>query len=148
MTEPASTETLIGNDFHFQIRSGSSPTFVWTDVCAVVDPGSIGEEKAQIDVTSLCDKGHVYRGGLPDGASIPLKCNFLRGDTALQTLYQLYKTNTTGNFRLNVDGVSPEEFFGFNASITAWSLAVPSNDKVQITFTLKVNGEVDWSYPT
>ena len=35
MTEPASTETRLGNEFKFQVGTGSPPTF--TDFCAVTD---------------------------------------------------------------------------------------------------------------
>lgn len=145
MVEPASTETRIGNEFKFQVGNGASPP-EFSNFCAVTDPGAIGEEKALIEVTSLCDKGKVYRGGLPDGASIPLKCNFIQGDTAIRAMYQLYKTNTPGVFRLTLDDTSPEEYFEFSATVTAWSLAVPTGDKSSVTFTLKVNGEVDWVY--
>jgi hypothetical protein len=66
MSELASNYTLIGNEFTFQIGAGSPPTF--SNFCAVYDTGNIGENKPQIDVTSLCDQARVYRAGLSDGA--------------------------------------------------------------------------------
>lgn len=135
----------IGNEFKFQVGNGASPE-VFANFCAVIDPGAIGEEKPLIDITSLCDDARAYRGGLADGASIPLKCNFVQGDAATRSLYQLYKTNTAGTFRLTLDDTSPEEFFEFTAAVTAWNLTVPSGDKAAITFTLKVSGSIDWVY--
>lgn len=139
----ASEDTLIGNDFRFQVGNGASPE-VFSDFCAVVDPGAIGEEKALIDVTSLCDSARTYRGGLPDGASIPLKCNFIPGDTASHAMKQSYDDNTVRNYRLMVEDSSPSEYFEFAAIVTAWSVAIPSGDKSSITFTLKVSGQVTW----
>lgn len=139
----ASSDTKIGNEFKFQVGNGASPE-VFADFCAVVDPGAIGEEKPQIDVTALCDTARTYRGGLADGASIPLKCNFISGDATSHTLYTKYSTNAVGHFRLTVDDTSPEEFFEFDAAVLGWSLGVPSGDKASITFTLKVSGAITW----
>lgn len=142
----ASEDTMIGNEFKFEVGNGAEPTEAFAPFCAVVDPGAIGEEKALIDVTSLCDAARTYRGGLADGASIPLKCNFIQGDVATRNMYQKYKNNETGHFRLTLDDTSPEEYFEFNAAITAWNLAVPSGDKASVTFTLKVSGGITWVY--
>lgn len=141
----SSEDTLIGNELKFQIGNGASPE-VFANFCAVVDPGAIGEEKPQIDVTSLCDAARTYRGGLADGASIPLKCNFIQGDTASRGLYQKFKTNSNGHFRLTENDTSPEEFFEFEAAVLGWSISVPVGDKVSITFTLKISGPVTWVY--
>lgn len=140
----ASEDTLIGNEFKFQVGNGADPTEVFSNFCAVVDPGAIGEEKPQIDVTALCDEARTYRGGLADGASIPLKCNFIQGDAATHSLYDKYQTNAIGHFRLMLDDTSPEEYFSFSAAVLGWSLAVPVGDKASITFTLKISGAVTW----
>jgi hypothetical protein len=142
----ASEDTRIGNEFKFQVGNGATPTELFADFCAVIDPGAIGEEKPLIDVTSLCDLARTYRGGLADGASIPLKCNFIQGDTATRSLYQKYKTNAVGHFRLTLDDTSPQEYFEFSAVILGWNLAIPVGDKAAITFTLKVSGEITWVY--
>ena len=144
MTEPASVLTRLGNEFKFQVGSGSPKTFA--NFCAVNDAGAIGETKAQIDVTALCDTARTYRGGLADGASISLKCNFLQGDTAIRNMYTAYKNNEVQTFRLALDDTSPMEYFEFEAAITAWNLAVPVGDKSSITFTLKISGSVTWHF--
>lgn len=145
-TTGVSADTRIGNEFKFQVGNGASPTEVFAPFCAVVDPGSIGEEKALIDVTALCDAAREYRTGLADGASIPLKCNFIQGDTAIRNMYTKYKAGTTMHFRLTLDDTSPEEFFEFSAVITAWALATPVGDKASVTFTIKISGEVTWVF--
>ena len=145
-TTGVSADTRIGNEFKFQVGNGASPTEAFSNFCAVVDPGAIGEEKSLIDVTSLCDDARTYRTGLADGASIPLKCNFIQGDTAIRNMYTKYKAGATVNFRLTLDDTSPEEMFTFSAVITAWSLGVPVGDKSSVTFTLKISGEVTWVF--
>lgn len=145
MTEPASVATMLGNEFTFQLGSNASPP-EFTNFCAVIDTGSIGETKALVDVTSMCDQAHTYRPGLADGATPALKCNFAQGDTMIRSLYQQYKSNALGIFRLKLDDTSPEEYFEFNAIITDWKLTTPVAGKSDITFTLKISGEVSWIY--
>ena len=118
MSEPASSFTRIGNEFTFQIGAGSPPTF--SDFCAVVDTGSIGESKPQIDVTSLCDDARVYRAGLADGAQITLKCNYLSGDSVILALYQAFKNHT----------------------ILGWNVTTPVGAKAEVAFVLKISGSV------
>lgn len=144
-TTGVSADTRIGNEFKFQVGNGASPE-VFADFCAVIDPGAIGEAKPLIDVTSLCDAARTYRGGLADGASIPLKCNFIQGDTAIRSMYTKYKANAQGHFRLTLDDTSPLEFFEFSAAITGWNLTVPSGAASTVTFTLKVSGEITWVF--
>lgn len=142
----SSEDTLIGNQFKFAVGNGGSPTETFANFCAVVDPGAIGEEKPLIDVTSLCDAARTYRGGLADGASIPLKCNFIQGDTASRNLYTKFKSGALTNFRLTLDDTSPQEYFEFGAVVTGWSVAIVVGDKSTITFTLKISGPVTWVY--
>lgn len=140
MTEAASQFTRIGNEFTFQIGAGSPPTF--SNFCAVVDTGSIGESKPQIDVTALCDEARVYRAGLADGAQITLKCNYLSGDTVILALYQAFKNHTTEVFRLMVDGTSPVEAFEFHAAVLGWNVTTPVGAKAEVDFVLKISGSV------
>lgn len=141
----SSEDTLIGNDFRFKIGNGASPE-VYADFCAVIDPGAIGEEKPLIDTTALCDTARTYRGGLKDGSSIPLKCNFIQGDAQSHALYTAFKSGAVKSFQLFIVGSSPEESMDFAAIVTAWNVAIVVGDKSTITFTLKVSGEVTWLF--
>lgn len=140
MSEPASSFTRIGNEFTFQIGAGSPPTF--SNFCAVVDAGSIGESKPQIDVTSLCDNARAYRAGLADGAQVTLKCNYLSGDSVILALYQAFKNHTVEVFRLLADDTSPPEAFQFHASILGWNVIAPVGAKAEVSFVLKITGSV------
>lgn len=141
----SSVDTRIGNEFKFQVGDGASPEG-FTNFCAAIDVGAIGEEKPLVDVTAICDAARVYRGGLADGVEIPLVSNFIQGDVAIRALYAQYQANTEATFRLAIDDTSPEEYFEFRAIIRAWNLAVPVGEKATITFTMKVNGAVSWVY--
>lgn len=145
MTEPLSVATMLGNEFTFQLGSDASPP-EFADFCAVIDTGSIGEAKALVDVTSMCDQAHTYRPGLADGATLALKCNFAQGDTMIRDLYQQYRGNGLGWFRLKLDDTAPPEYFQFQAIITDWKLTTPVAGKSDITFSLKISGDVDWVY--
>ena len=141
----ASEDTLIGNDFRFQIGNGASPE-VFTDMCAVVEASGIGEESPLIDVTSLCDLARTYRRGLPDGLEFPLVVNYIVGDEQSHTLYNAFKSKTVINFRLSVADASPPEFIEFAAIIRGWNVQAPSGEKGTMTFTLKTTGEVVWTF--
>lgn len=144
MSEPASNLTMIGNQFRFQIGDTASPPN-FSDFCAVVDAGAIGETKPLIDVTTLCDIARTYRGGLADGAQLSLKANFLPGDTVERALVAAFKASTQEIFRLALDDTSPEEYFQFHAAVIGWNVSpVQVGVKAEINFTLKISGGVDW----
>lgn len=140
----ASEDTLIGNDLVFQIGTGVSNPQTFQDLCAAFDFGSIGEEKPLVDVTSYCDDGRKYRNGLADGVEINLQCNFIQGDTLLEGMYDSYQADEIRNFRVALKDGSPTEFFGFAATIRAWSVTGPIGEKSVLQFTLKISGAVTW----
>lgn len=141
----ASEDTLIGNDFRFQLSDmGETPVF--SDMCAVIDFSTIGEDKSAVEVTSLCDQARTYRNGLADGAEIPLQCNFIQGDAQIQALYEAFSANTILDFRLTIHGSSPLEKFDFSATVRGWKLSGPVGERSTATFTLKISGPVVWTY--
>jgi hypothetical protein len=141
----ASEDTLIGNEFRFQVGNGASPE-TFANMCAVIEANGLGEESPLIDTTALCDAARTYRRGLPDGLEIPLVANFIQGDTQIQQLYLDYKAKTVRNFRMVIADSSPEEYIEFAAIIRGWSVAAPSGEKATFTFTLKATGEVNWIF--
>lgn len=141
----ASEDTLIGNEFRFQVGNGASPE-VFSNMCAVVEASGLGEESPLIDTTSLCDQARTYRRGLPDGLEIPLVANFIQGDEQIQQLYLDYKSKALRNFRMVIADSSPEEYIEFTAIIRGWNLGSPVGEKSAMTFTLKATGEVNWVF--
>jgi hypothetical protein len=141
----ASEDTLIGNEFRFQLGNGASPE-VFADMCAVIEANGLGEESPLIDTTALCDLARTYRRGLPDGLEIPLVVNFIQGDTQIQQLYLDFKAKTVRNFRMLIADSSPPEYIEFSAIIRGWSLGAPTGEKSSMTFTLKATGEVNWVF--
>lgn len=141
----ASEDTLIGNDLVLQIGDDSSP-IVYTDMCSVFDPGTIGEEKPTVDVTALCDRARAYRNGLADGSEIQIQANNIIGDENAQLLYTAFKNDEVVNFRLLVRDQSPEESYEFRAIVRAWNVNAPVGDRSVKGYTLKVSGEVTWNF--
>lgn len=141
----ASEDTLIGNELRLQIGDGNSPE-VFVDLCATSDVSGLGEQKPQVDVTTLCDLVRTFRGGLAEGSEITLTANLIKGDVQTRELFQVYRSNDIVNFRLNFHDQSPVEFFAFSAAILGWNVTPPVGDKATMTFTLKVTGQVDWVY--
>ena len=141
----ASEDTLIGNEFRFQIGDGASPE-TFTDMCAIVEANGLGEESPLIDTTALCDLARTYRRGLPDGLEIPLVANFIQGDAQIQQLYTDFKQKVVRNFRMMIADSSPAEYVEFSAIIRGWSLGAPVGEKSTMTFTLKATGDVNWIF--
>lgn len=140
-------DELIGNDFKFQIGDGAEPE-VFADMCAAFDVGEIGEEKSLIDITTLCDDIMRYRNGLADGLEIPLQVNAIMQDEQIRALYDAYKDNTVGNYKIITKAPLPEDGFEFPAIVRAWRVSPPVNGRAVISFTLKIVGEVVWDQST
>lgn len=140
----ASEDTLLGNDFRFQVGDGGSPE-AFSNMCAAIDIGGLGAEKPLVDVTAMCDTARAYRNGLADGAEIPLQVNFIPGDVATRSVYQNFRNDTVRTFRLQLAD-DAAEYFEFRAIVRGWSIAPPIGEKASMTFTLKVSGDVIWYY--
>lgn len=143
----ASEDSLIGNDLVLQVGNEDSPP-IYTDMCSVFDPGQIGESKPTVDVTTLCDRARTYRGGLADGSEITLQANNIIGDLNAQRLYSAFKNNEVVPFRLLVRDASPPEHYDFHAIVNGWNVNAPVGDKSVKGYTLKVSGEVIWTFDT
>lgn len=141
----ASEDTLIGNELRLQMGDGNSPeNFV--DFCSASDVSGIGENKPQIDVTTLCDLVRKFRAGLAEGLEATITANLIQGAADIRALFQSYKADDIVNFRLTIVGSSPQEFFAFAAAILGWTITPPVGEKATMAFTIKISGEVDWVY--
>lgn len=141
----SSEDTLIGNELRLQIGSQDSPP-TFADFCAAGDVSGLGESKAQVEVTSLCDLARKFRGGLAEGAEVTITANLIQGDQQTRDLFNSYQDDEIVPFRLVMVDQSPEEFFAFSAAILGWTIAAPVGDKATMTFTAKISGGVDWVY--
>jgi hypothetical protein len=146
-----SEKVLLGNDFKVELGNDQSPP-VFTDMCAAVDFGSVGEEKPLVDVTSYCDDARAYRNGLADGVEIPLKLNYISGDTTAKAIYDAYKNDELVLIRISKKDDPSEspnlpEYFEFNATVRAWNVSGAIGERATLTFTLKVSGSVLWVTP-
>lgn len=140
----ASEDTKLGNEIRLQLGDGNSPE-VFIDFCTVTDVQGLGESKPQVDVTGACDISRRFRNGLAEGNEMTLVANFIQGDTQVQALYELYKTDDIANFRYVVNpGDSPSEYFAFSLTLLSWALATPIGDKATMTFGGKITGPVVW----
>lgn len=142
----ASEDTLIGNELRLRIGTQDSPP-TFTDFCAASDVSGIGENKPQVDVTTLCDLARKFRGGLAEGAEFTITANLIQGDADTRALFESYQDDEVVPFTLVVNpGDSPEEFFGFSATILGWTVGGPIGEKASMTFTLKISGAISWVY--
>jgi len=144
-------KVFLGNDFKVLLGDGNSPA-TFTDMCAAVDFGSVGEEKPLVDITGYCDDGRAYRNGLADGVEIPLQLNYISGDATAKALYDAYKSDELVQIRITKKDdplVSPDipEYFEFLATVRAWNVSGAIGERATLTFTLKVSGSVLWVTP-
>jgi hypothetical protein len=141
----ASEDTLLGNDLRLQIGDGASPE-AFADYCDASDVSGIGESKPQVDVTTLCDLARKFRNGLAEGQEVTIVANLIQGSAQTRALFQSYKSDDIVNFRLTMVGTSPEEFFAFSMTLTAWTIGGTVGEKATMTFTGKISGGVEWVY--
>lgn len=141
----ASEDTLLGKELRLQIGDGASPQ-LFTDACAVSDVSGLGEQKALVEVTSLCDTSKTYRGGTPEGAEVTITSNFIKGDASLEFLYDAYQNDEVVDFRLIIGvGDSPSTYMAFSGTLLGWELPTSDRDeKVSMQFTVKITGSVVW----
>lgn len=128
----------VGSSF-LRERDNSSGTFL-----AIAEVGSItgpNLSRASIDVTSLDSTGgyREFIGSFRDGGELTFEMNFTRDgyifmkedlESDVKQNYQIILTDT---------GATTFDFLGF---VTALGLAVPLDDKVSSSVTIKISGQV------
>ena len=133
---------LLGNEIRFQYMNTAVSPNAWTTLEAVFDFGELGENKPQVDITTLSSTARESRGGLADGVEIPVQANFAANSADFTVLYNAYKNDTTKQFRAFVPSASPEEGFSFSGVVLNWSVSGTPGERSVAKFGIKISGSV------
>lgn len=130
-----------------EMGDGASPeAFAEVEECSSIT-GPDGSANL-INTTHLRSTGKEYLPGLADFGKISLACNFT-GATQQMLLRTKYATQADPvNYKLQIpDGEGGFHIFAFAAIVSAWSLSLPTDDKVGLSVTLQISGAVAYTAP-
>lgn len=118
----------------------SSPTF--TAIAEVNDISGPNMSRNTIDTTSLDTTGgyRTFIGGFRDGGEVNLNMNFTID--GYNTMKDDFEDSDARDYQIVLPDTGATTL-EFSAVVTALGMAVPTDDKVTATVTLKISGQVD-----
>lgn len=121
----------------FRRWSGSA----WVPIAQINSISGPGMTRETIDTTSLDTTGgyRTFITGFRDGGTMELTMNFTRA------AYDLMKTDFEATATVNYELTLPDAdntTFEFEGLVTDLPLEVPTDDKVAMTVTIKISGQV------
>ena len=132
------TEAFVGNVF-FERNGGSG----FVRICQVRDISGVGQTNDLVDVTTFCSEGsREFIGGLADGEEITIGMNYETSSTQIQAMIDDVNAKATRSYRLVIDSGSPSKIISFSAASIGWVLNPAVDDANQISFTLKISGDI------
>jgi predicted secreted protein len=113
----------------------------WANIAEINSISGPNMTRDTIDVTSL-DSTAGYRefiGGFRDGGTVQLAMNFIRA--SLDTMKTDFESDTIQNYEIVLpdDENTTLEFTGL---VTELPLEIPPDDKITMTVSIKVSGQV------
>lgn len=135
------TEAFVGNVF-FERGNGGTPE-VYTRICQVREISGLGQTNDLVDVTTFCSEGsREYIGGLADGEEVTIGMNYETSSAQIAAMIADVNNKATRAFRLVIDSGSPSVIISFSAAAIGWVLNPAVDDANQISFTLKISGDI------
>ena len=125
----------------FQRGNGSSSTETFDDIAEVNSISGPNMSRDTIDVTSLDSSGgyREFIAGFRDGGEVTLEMNFSLATYDL--MKDDFEQSDTWNYRIILPDTGATQF-DFAGLVTSLGIAVPMDDKVTSSVTIKVSGQV------
>jgi len=131
------TSASIGNGAQFQIESATPGTF--TAIAEVYDITPPNETTDVIDASHMGSPDREFIMGLTDPGETSFEMNFVPGSASEGLLLAAKATRLAKKFRI----VFPnDQTWTFSGLLTGYEPAVPNDDKMTATVTIKVTGSV------
>lgn len=113
----------------------------WVAIAEINSITGPGMTRDTIDVTSLDSTGgyREFIGGFRDGGTVQLTMNFIRA--SLDTMKTDFESDTLQGYEIVLpdDETTTLEFSGL---VTELPLEIPPDDKITMTVSIKVSGQV------
>lgn len=132
-----STQASIGNGAQFQIESATPGTY--TALAEVFDITPPNEVTDVIDASHMGSPDREFVMGLTDPGETSFEMNFVPGSTSEGLILAAKAARVAKNFRIVFPNAATWTFAGL---LTGYEPAVPNDDKMTATVTIKVTGAV------
>ena len=136
-----SSNAFAGVGTVFKRASSDSSGALFATLAEVVSISGPNMSRSTIDVTSLDSTGGYkeFIASFRDAGEVSLELNFTR-DTYL-TLKTDFESSTRKAYQIVLSDTGATTF-EFSGLVTALGMAVPMDDKVQATATVKISGQI------
>lgn len=94
---------------------------------------------SEIDITNFDSTAREFLRGFTDGGSVTINVNFDPDQATHQTLYDLYRTGETRQWRVLLSNASAT-YFEFDAYVSQFPFDFGLDDAVRSTVTLRLSG--------
>lgn len=130
------------SNFKLQLGNAASPE-VFADIEEVLAVTGFGKSNNLLDVTNFDSPAGTmeYIAGLADGAEMNISANYVNGTQQL-ALKSAVDAQATRNFRIVNSNQSPAEQFSFAAVCKDWNIEPSATDQNQISYVLKITGDI------
>lgn len=131
------TSASIGNGAQFQIESATPGTY--TAIAEVYDITPPNETTDIIDASHMASTDREFIMGLTDPGETSFEMNFVPGSASEGLLLAAKAARAAKNFRIVFPNLATWTFAGL---LTGYEPAMPNDDKMTCTVTIKVTGAV------
>jgi predicted secreted protein len=137
------TQARIGFGTVFQIQDTDASPVAYVTVGEVTNISLPALSRDAVDATHTESTGgwREFIPGLKDAGEVSIEMNFVHQSASDTLIRAQFSKDTLTACRILFD-TSPEDGVSFNAVVTGYEVAVPIDDKVAATLTLKVSGSV------
>ncbi len=133
---------FIGLGTELRIGDGAVGTEVFTLIGKVRNIDWTGRAVPAVRTTSMESGAETFIGGILDGGEVSGELNYIPADVEQEQLETDFEARTLRNFELEMADGTTTVTYTFAAIITELGTAVPLDDVVTRSFSLKVSGLV------
>lgn len=124
-----------------QLGGAASPQ-TFSDIANVTGISGPDGQAPEIDVTNFADTARRFLAGLPDNGSVSADINWSSAENTNTTLYSLYQSGATRQYRIVL---SNGDYFEFNAVVLGHPFTFAIDDVVKASISLRVSGAVSFT---
>jgi predicted secreted protein len=137
------TQARIGFGAVFKIQDDDASPVAYVTVGEVTNISLPALSRDAVDATHTESTGgwREFIPGLKDAGEVSIEMNFVHQSASDTLIRAQFAKDTLTACKILFD-TSPEDGVSFNAVVTGYEVAVPIDDKVAATLTLKVSGSV------
>jgi predicted secreted protein len=133
--------TTMQSGTKLQLGGAASPQ-IFSDIANVTGISGPDGQSPEIDVTNFADTARRFLAGLPDNGSVSADINWSSDENTNTTLYQLYQSGDTRQYRIVL---SNGDYFEFNAVVLGHPFTFAIDDVVKASISLRVSGAVSFT---